>query len=239
MLALVLVVVLIELMVDAHHLAQPSEVPAHQDLCRVWEERENIGTALCVLQSHLQDWTVFIAPHLKVVILIKDSQERFVSSSSPSSPSSSSSSPSLSSSSSPSSSPELHLWQRIHQVFPGSRWHAGSSEDYSDTGTSSPTSRLNAGTGCTAAKYGFNKSTCLIFSPYFWYFVTLSHCVCLCGKDFEPAHLQESWAYWWWGEAPQGEVQRTLRQGGNRRGRGCCWRRRWWWLTHPHTSASW
>ena len=92
--ALVLVVTE-ALMVDAHHLAQPSEVPAHQDLCRVWEERENIGTALCVLQSHLQDWTVFIAPHLKVVILIKDSQERFVSS--------------LSSSSSPSSSPELHL----------------------------------------------------------------------------------------------------------------------------------
>ena len=61
----------------AHHLAQPGEVPAHHDLGGVREERQDVRSALRVLQGHLQDRSVAVATYLiiKIVIIMIDDDE--------------------------------------------------------------------------------------------------------------------------------------------------------------------
>ena len=53
---------------DAHHLAQPGEVPAHHDLGGVRKERQDIRPALCVLQGNLENWSVFVATDLTTIV---------------------------------------------------------------------------------------------------------------------------------------------------------------------------
>ena len=56
---------------DAHHLAQPGEVPAHHDLSCIRKERQDIRPALCVLQGNLENWSIFVATDLMTIVIVR------------------------------------------------------------------------------------------------------------------------------------------------------------------------